>query len=146
MLTARGSAAFAVERWDEAEVLYLAALAEADALFRAFSAGRFVGRAEPAPMLVVATANLAECLLCSGQLERAGRHLVELSRTLCDVIDREEAPFSVREQCFVHLRPAVIELVEKLPRAGWDQDASAREVERAKSVALGFLAEHTPKN
>jgi len=142
-LTGRANAAFAAQRWRDAERLYRDALAEADVVFRAYREGRPVGDADPAPMLVVAVANLAECLLCGNCPGRAGAHLVALRDRLCEAIESAAAPQHVREQCFIHLRRAVVELADKLPRAGFGHAQTAREIEKAKTVALAFLAHHT---
>jgi len=145
-LTTCANAAFAAKRWPEAERFYLEALAEAEALFRAWSEGRPVERADPAPMLVVATANLAECWLNGGQARRAGDHLVALRQRLCAAIECEEAGPDIREQCFRQLRPLAAELVDKLPRAGWRQEQTEREVEQVKAVALQYLSRDTTRH
>jgi hypothetical protein len=146
VLTARGNAAFAAKRWDEAESLYIEALAEADTVFGIWCEGQPAGTADPAPMLVVATANLAECLLVVGQPSRAGDRLVALRRRLCAVIESREARPGVREQCFLQLRPLVAELVDKLPRAGWRQEQIEREVEQMRTVAPRYLAKDTTRH
>lgn len=143
-LTARANEAFVAERWQEAEALYLNALTEADAIFCAYREGKPVGNIDPVPMLIVATMNLADCWLCGGQPERAGDHLAALCHRLCAIIKCEDARHEVREQCFFHLRPTVVELANKLPRAGWSQEQTAREIEQAQDVALWFLAGNIP--
>lgn len=145
MLTMHANEAFAAKRWREAEGLYLDALTEADAMFCTYKDGKPVGNADPVPMLVVATMNLAECWLRTGQPERAGDHLVALCHRLCAVVECEEARQDVREQCFFHLRPTVVELADKLPRAGWSQEQTRSEIQRAQDVALQFLAGNIPK-
>lgn len=97
-------------------------------------------------MLVVATANLAECWLNDGQADRVGDHLVALRRRLCAAVDREEMGPDIREQCFRQLRPLAAELVDKLPRAGWRQEQTEREVEQVKAVALRYLARNTTRH
>lgn len=142
-LTTSANAAFAAKRWDVAERLYLEALAEADTIFSAWCEGRLAGKADPAPMLVVATANLVECWLIAGQAVRAADHLVALRRRLCAVIDARETQQDVRDQCFHQLRPLVAELLDKLPRAGWPQGRTEREALQVKDVALRYLAKNT---
>lgn len=139
-LTTRANAAFAEKRWQEAEGFYLEALAEADAVFLAWCAGQPTANADPAPMLVVATANLAECWLAGGQPDRAGDRLVALGPRLRAVIESEEASPNVREQCFRQLRSLVGAFVDKLSRAGWRQERIEREVEQIRAVALRYLA------
>ncbi len=146
VLTARGNAAFAAKRWGEAESLYLEALAEADTVFDAWCEGQPAGNAAPAPMLVVAAADLAECRLAEGQPDRAGDHLVAVRRRLCAVIESGEARPGVREQCFLQLRPLVAEFVDKLPRAGWQRERIEREVEQVRAVALRYLARDTTRH
>jgi hypothetical protein len=145
-LTTCANAAFAAKRWNEAERFYLEALAEADAVFHAWCEGQPAENADPAPMLVVATANLAECWLNDGQADRVGNHLVALRRRLCAAVDREEMGPDIREQCFRQLRPLAAELVDKLPRAGWRQEQTEREVEQVKAVALRYLARNTTRH
>lgn len=147
-LTTSANAAFAAKRWDVAERLYREALAEADTIFSAWCEGRLAGNAHPAPMLVVATANLAECWLTSGETQgrwavRAADHLVALRRRLCAAIDARETKQDVRDQCFQQLRPLVAELLDKLPRAGWPQGRTEREALQVKDVALRYLAKNT---
>jgi hypothetical protein len=145
-LTTRANAAFAAERKHEAENLYLDALAEADAVFRTWCEGQPAKNADPAPMLVVATANLVECWLAGGQPGRAGDHLVALRCRLCAMIESGEARPDIREQCFRQLRPLVAEFVDKLSRAGWRQEQIEREVEQIRAVALRYLARDTTKH
>jgi len=145
-LTARANGVFAARRWAEAEGLYRAALAESDTVFDTWCRGRPGGNADPAPMLVVATANLAECWLAGGQPDRAADQLVALRRRLCAVIESGEARDGVRQQCFLQLRPLVAELVDKLPRAGWRPDQIEREVEQMRTVALRYLAKDVTRH
>ena len=145
-LTVRANEAYDAKRWQDAESLYLQALAEADKVFDAWCAGQPVENADPAPMLVVATANLAECWLTGGRPDRAGDRLVALCRRLCAVVGSAETQPDVRDQCFRHLRPLVAELVDKLSRAGWPQERIEREVEQIRAVALRYLARDTTKH
>jgi hypothetical protein len=142
-LTTSANAAFAAKRWDVAERLYLEALAEADTIFSAWCEGRLAGTVDPAPMLVVATANLVECWLVAGQVVRAADHLVALRQRLCAAIDSRTVKPEVRDQCFQQLRPLVAELLDKLPRAGWPQGRTEREALQVKDVALRYLAKNT---
>jgi len=142
-LTTSANAAFAAKRWDVAERLYLEALAEADAIFSAWCEGRLAGTADPAPMLVVATANLAECWLAAGEAVRAADRLVALRQRLCAAIESRTMTPDVRDQCFRQLRPLVAELLDKLPRAGWPQGRAEREALQVKDVALRHLAKNT---
>jgi hypothetical protein len=142
-LTTSANAAFAAKRWDVAERLYLEALAEADTIFNAWCEGRLAGDADPAPMLVVATANLVECWLAAGEAVRAADHLVALRRRLCAAIDARETKPDVRDQCFQQLHPLLAELLDKLPRAGWPQGRTESEALQVKNVALRYLARNT---
>jgi len=142
-LTARANSAFAEKRWYEAEALYLEALAEADALFRAYSEETPYSIAESVPMLVAATANIAECWLRCGQPRRAGDHLIVLCRRLCEVVEREGGREDIRQCCFMHLRTAVFELADKLARAGFSREQTTSEIEYAKFIALNFLIRNT---
>ncbi|MGE0803536.1 MAG: hypothetical protein AB7G13_28080 [Lautropia sp.] len=135
-LTLQANAAFAAQRWEEADRLYLEALGEADAVFRSYRIGAPVGNADPVPMLVTAIANLADCCLERGQPGRAADYLMAVSRRLCRVIERADTRRDVREQCLIHLRPLVFELLDKLPRAGWSEERTADAIAQIRARAL----------
>jgi len=142
-LSARANSAFREERWYEAEALYLEALAEADTLFRAYIDEAPGSIAESVPMLVTATANIAECWLRCGQPRRAGDHLTMLCQRLCEVVEREDGREDIRQCCFMHLRTAVFELADKHPKAGFSREQTTSEVNYAKFIALNFLTRNT---
>lgn len=141
-----GNAAFAREEWAKAERHYASAMAEAERIFAAMRDNAPVPGADAAPMLVVSVANAAENWLCSGQNARVGEALTALRRTLCEAIEDDELSRESREHCFTHLKHAVMELAEKLPRAGIAEDIVKQEVEAAKSVALRFINRSIPRH
>ncbi|MDE1173181.1 MAG: hypothetical protein PW790_05835 [Parvibaculaceae bacterium] len=145
-LTAAGNAAFAQGRREEAERCYAAALAEAEAAFSAFRAGRSDPDLDAAAMLVIASANAADNWLDMGQGRRAGEQIVMLCRRLCAALESDDLALEVRERCFLHLRPAVMELMDKLPRAGWPADAVAHEAGHVRAVALRFIGHNSPRH
>lgn len=145
-LTLLGNAAFVGGHWGDAELLYDRALAEAERLFAAAVGGERFRGCEPAPILVASTANAAENWLKLGNGQRAGEAVVQLRRILCDTIADDAAPFPFRQQCFIHLRMATIELLGILPRAGWAEAAIAQEAADAKAVGLRFIEIFVPKH
>lgn len=143
-LSDRGNTAFAEKRWGEAESLYAHALIEADRIFDAFRLNNPIPGADAPPMLVVSVANAAENWLCMGQARRAGEALISLSRRLCEAIEDEHLALDLRRQCFLHLKVAVAEVMDKLPRAGVPTEVLAETVEQARTIALHFIGRHAP--
>ncbi len=145
-LMTAGNAAFAQARREDADRCYVEALAEAEAVFEAFCSGKTEPGIDAAAILVISTANAADNWFGMGQGRRAGEQLAALCRRLCEALESDELAQEVRERCFLHLRPAVMELMDKLPRAGWSADAVAREVECARATALHFLERNSPRH
>lgn len=141
-----GNAAFAEGRWAEAERHYAAAMGEAERIFAAMRANSPIPGADAVPMLVVSVANAAENWLRAGQGARAGEILIALRRKLCGAIEDETLAAELREHCFVHLKHAVMALVDTLPRAGIADDVVKQEVEAARSVALRFMERNASRH
>lgn len=144
-LTRQGNVAFAAGRWADADALYTLALQEAERIFRMFRTNGPTHGVDAAPLLVVSVANATENWLAAREADQVADALLTLCNRLCGAVEDEGLSIERREQCCLHLRYALVELMDKLRRAGASNETLEREVDHVCAVTSRFLTSLSPQ-
>lgn len=145
-LTREGNEAFARKQYKRSGQWYQTAWLEACDLFECAARGDPMVGVNPAPLLVVSAANLAENFSMLGTPGRSEAHLKRVIALFVGTLHNPKAPVGLRRDCLFHLHRALLELVPRMKANAVDEATISELVSSTKETALTSLKDLNTAN